>query len=97
MLTALFDTPDLPQARCRGRHQLFDASIEADRPGPGGAADLAEIREACMNICLGCPEMETRCRPWVDSLPRSKRPLGVCGGRLTSPKQPKQDERKKSA
>ena len=26
----------------------------------------------------------------LDSLPRGKRPLGVCGGRLTSPKQPKE-------
>ena len=93
LLDALAAAPNLPQARCVDRRDLFDAAIEADRTGPGGAADLAQAREAALSVCAACPELEP-CRAWFDALPPKRRPLGVCGGRLNtgrSPKQPKQE------
>lgn len=79
ILGALVSAPDLPQARCRGRHQLFDASIEADRPGPGGAVELAQARTEALAECRACPELAP-CRQWFDRLAPRHKPLGVIAG-----------------
>ena len=63
---ALGDTPHLPDAACRGRHQLFDS----DEP--------EDITDA-IRICHQCPELFA-CKAWADQLP-FKALSGVVGGR----------------
>lgn len=73
-LLAELATPVLPGARCRGRHELFDAAIG---DGPRGAQDERDYaREAATQICHHCPALQP-CRDWLDSLPDEQRPLGV--------------------
>ncbi|ORB26624.1 hypothetical protein BST38_25510 [Mycolicibacterium parafortuitum] len=75
---SLFDAvglaPSLPGARCRGRHRLFDL--------PEPDIDTAEARhaeETALRLCSLCPSL-VRCRTWLESLPKSKRPPGVVAG-----------------
>ncbi|SHQ69014.1 Uncharacterised protein [Mycobacteroides abscessus subsp. abscessus] len=72
-LLAELATPVLPGARCRGRHELFDAAIGDGR----GALDERDYaRQAAARICRQCPALAS-CREWFDSLPHEQRPLGV--------------------
>jgi hypothetical protein len=66
LLEAIGAAPSLPGARCKGSI-LWD---ETEDP---------EIIEYTTNKCLACPEL-AKCRAWLDSLPRRKRPEGVCAG-----------------
>nr|ABP46364.1 hypothetical protein Mflv_3893 [Mycolicibacterium gilvum PYR-GCK] len=82
--TSLFDAvglaPSLPGAKCRGRHHLFDA------PEPG--VDTDETRKAeqiALRLCSECPSLGP-CRTWLESLPKNKRPLGVVGGAVNTPR-----------
>ncbi|WP_078324300.1 hypothetical protein [Mycobacteroides salmoniphilum] len=73
-LLAELATPVLPGARCRGRHELFDAAIG---DGPRGCQDERDYaREVATRICHQCPALLS-CREWFDSLPEEQRPLGV--------------------
>lgn len=85
LLAELAAAPNLPRARCAGRHRLFDSCIEGDRTGPRGAAELAEHRDAALRVCQACPELAA-CGAWFTTLPRSRRPLGVVAGRVNDPK-----------
>lgn len=73
-LLAELATPVLPGARCRGRHELFDAAIGDSPRGPQDERDYA--REAAARICRQCPALAS-CREWFESLPHEQRPLGV--------------------
>ncbi len=75
--------PELPGARCKGREELFDQTIT--RPGGGNHDDtVTYARRAATRLCASCPAL-TQCAAWVDGLPRSQRPTGVVGGKLTDP------------
>lgn len=91
LLDSLSLAPSLPGALCAGRHELFDASIEASRTGTAAAAELAQARAEALRICGGCPVLQP-CRRWFDSLPKSKRPQGVCAGQLNARTQRRQDK-----
>ncbi|NOR00025.1 hypothetical protein HGK72_08130 [Mycolicibacterium fortuitum] len=74
LLGALVGAPRLPGARCVGRSKLFDPIETGEDPD-----DALERVEAAKHICGTCP-VQTDCHEWVMSLPRSRRPPGVCGG-----------------
>lgn len=74
--------PDLAGARCRGRRELFDATISSERGGTTDAAEYA--REAAQRLCEQCPALD-RCRQWLHSLPPRQRPLGVVAGQVNQP------------
>ena len=68
--------PILPEAACRGRHDLFDP------PRPGEDPDTAERRMwAALDVCNRCPELRP-CRRWLDGLPSNVRPHGVVAGQV---------------
>lgn len=73
--------PDLEGAACQGRWELFDP------PEPDEDEDERDFRIAtAKRECLtACPVLDT-CRSWADSLPRTKKPVGVIAGRLNNPK-----------
>ena len=71
LLGALAAAPALPGAACRGEHDLYDAAADGDP----AAVELASM------VCGDCVCLAA-CQEWVDSLPKRKRPLGICGGRL---------------
>lgn len=83
-LAALLDelalAPNMPAARCAGRHELYDAAIES-----------ASARTEALRLCAGCPELAP-CAAWFDGLRQKHRPLGVVAGRLnigrTRPERP---------
>ncbi len=72
LLDAIPAAPPLERGRCIDQWDLFDAT---DDPA---AVELA------IQLCQECPVLN-RCREWVDSLPKSKRPIGVCGGVVNTP------------
>ncbi len=55
---------------CKGNATAFDAD--------GSAEQIAFSVECCLQFCGCLPE----CRRWLDSLPASKRPVGVVAGEL---------------
>lgn len=79
MVSEFGEIPLLPGARCRGRWELFDATITGHRGGDG--SDLEYARNAALQLCTGCPALDP-CRDWLASLPASQRPLGVTAGQL---------------
>ncbi|WP_204806745.1 hypothetical protein [Mycobacterium riyadhense] len=91
LAAALGGMPDMPEARCRGRHELFDP------PGDGVAReDPAEVqrRTKARALCHGCPEFR-RCREWLDSLPSWRRPGGIVAARdLDIEPPPPRDEKR---
>lgn len=81
--TSLFDAvglaPSLPGAKCRGRHHLFDA------PEPGvDTENTRNSEQRALRLCAECPSL-VRCRAWLESLPKSKRPPGVVAGVVHRP------------
>lgn len=76
LFDALAVAPALPGAKCRGRHHLFD---EPERDADPDDAEYQQ--QAALRLCSHCPSL-VRCAEWVDSLPPSKRPPGVVGGRV---------------
>jgi Transcription factor WhiB len=72
LFASAFGTVDLPNAACKGRHELFDS-------------DLPDDIDDAIAICRRCPEL-SRCRDWYASLPPIKRPFGVTAGQVKFPK-----------
>lgn len=70
---ALRDTASLPGAACQG-----DARF---------TSDVAADQAAALRICARCPEL-VACRRWVESLPRSRIPVGVTAGQIHQPRPP---------
>ncbi len=66
--------PPMPAAACKGLGLLFDPA----HPGEQPPATEDRHREA-LALCEGCEELPP-CRDWMNSLPLSKRPLGVTAG-----------------
>jgi hypothetical protein len=67
-------TPRLSGALCVDRPELFDGEHN-------DTEDSDYPRTQALRICGACPEL-SRCREWVDSLPRADRPTTRCRGRL---------------
>lgn len=82
--------PSLPGARCAGRYELFDSTIEGSCNGPAGAAQVAAARTEALRLCAGCPE-RAPCGAWLDSLRPKDRPLGVIAGRLITSRAPRRN------
>lgn len=82
MLGALVGAPALPGARCRGRSHLFDDIAE------GELRDVMDARhQQALGLCRTCPALAS-CSAWFDSLPKSRRPLGVVAGKVNAPSRP---------
>lgn len=79
LLAELAGTPRLPAARCRGRWELFDATIHESRGAPTTA--VLDARTEALAICTSCPALAA-CAAWVESLPPRHRPHGVIAGRV---------------
>jgi WhiB family redox-sensing transcriptional regulator len=78
----LVGIPDLEGARCKGRADLFDATIGRRRVDDGPTRqELADAREATMRICNECPALGP-CRAYVEYLRPSWRALGVVAGQV---------------
>ncbi|MBV5244336.1 hypothetical protein KUF57_12405 [Mycolicibacterium sp. PAM1] len=81
MLAALAAAvPPLHGSRCRGRADLFDATIDGQR---GHHDDTLTARAAALAICGTCPALQP-CRAWFDRLDPAQRPLGVIAGQLVT-------------
>jgi len=79
LLDALGAAPTLPGARCRGRWELFDATIHESR---GALPDeVTYARQAALQLCVTCPALAA-CTTWVESLPPRQRPHGAIAGRV---------------
>jgi len=80
LLAELSLAPAFPGARCRGRPHLFDPKSGRE------STPAAEQRYAqALALCSRCDSLQ-RCGEWLESLPRSRRPLGVVAGRIRAPK-----------
>lgn len=90
LLAELSVAPNLPAARCAGRHELYDATVEGSTNGPAGAAQVAAARTEALRLCAGCPE-RIPCGQWLDSLRPKDRPLGVIAGRLITSRAPRRN------
>jgi hypothetical protein len=77
--------PELPGARCRGRHELFDLAP------PWEDDDTRRYRtDAAKRLCGACPAL-IACGTWFDGLEPSDRPSGVIAGRLYNPRRAKSE------
>lgn len=82
LLDELASAPQLPGARCHGRHELYDATI------PSGeirntSNRLEAARATALKVCNACPALP-QCRAWIDGLAPTQRPLGVVAGQVTT-------------
>lgn len=66
--------PNLPEAGCKGRHDLFDPQPHDREP-----VIAARLEQTALTICATCPEL-TPCRQWFDGLEPHQRPYGVTAG-----------------
>ena len=66
--------PRLPEAACKGRHELFDAPAEDMEP-----VIARRLESTALVICQTCPELEP-CREWLDGLESHQQPYGVTAG-----------------
>lgn len=83
LLGSLLGVPSLPGAKCRGRSHLFDAAEQYE------PAEIVEQRHnQAKRLCAGCSSLET-CRTWLESLPLSRKPVGVVAGRVIHPRKPR--------
>ncbi len=74
LLGAISAAPNLPGAKCAGRHDLFDES------GKNEDAEVVRQRHTqAAALCHTCPAL-AGCRAWYDSLSRWRRPPGVVAG-----------------
>ncbi|WP_176562209.1 helix-turn-helix domain-containing protein [Mycolicibacterium palauense] len=85
MVGQLGAVPELPGARCRGRHELFDATVVGVRGEPPDNLEYA--RQTAARLCATCPALH-QCTAWLDSLPADQRPLGITAGRLITTDRP---------
>lgn len=72
--------PALPDARCKGKASLFEATI-AEHTKPTSRAELEVARVAALRTCADCPAL-ARCGQWFGALPITHRPRGVIAGVL---------------
>jgi WhiB family redox-sensing transcriptional regulator len=99
-LAALLDelaiAPNLPGARCVGKHATFDLTAEGSATGTAGRTEVETARIEALDICAGCPELGP-CAAWVSKLPPKLRPQGVVAGqvieRRTRPRTKQPDRR----
>ena len=84
LLTDLSAAPRLEGARCRGRHELFDA---AEGKGAANGPDVRARYDRAIGLCTACPALQ-RCAQWVNSLPSTKRPGGVVAGKVRGKQEP---------
>ncbi|KMO82303.1 hypothetical protein [Mycolicibacterium chlorophenolicum] len=74
--------PDLPGARCKGKAQLFEATIGEYRHRAGRpptSDELGHARRRALSVCRACPALSL-CRAYLDGLPLAQRPRGVVAG-----------------
>jgi hypothetical protein len=64
--------PRLPDALCREHVQEFDDAAQDARKAP-----------PALRICAQCVEL-SKCRSWVNALPKDRRPDGVVGGQVVT-------------
>lgn len=74
--------PFMDDAACLGRWQLYDFTIDGDNP----AAD-----QRALQVCDSCPVL-AQCQAWLESLPASRKPVGVCAGRIHRPRRVRRKE-----
>jgi Transcription factor WhiB len=67
----LHGVPSLPNAACRGKQDLFDATTDTDRT-------------AAMAHCAHCDDLAA-CQAWMRAIPRHRRPQGVVAGVYRGP------------
>lgn len=79
LAAAITPVPDLKDAACAGRSDLFDLR-------PVDSDDHA-YREA-LALCARCPVLGA-CRAWFASLPAEAQPYGVIAGRVHRPRGPR--------
>jgi hypothetical protein len=77
---ALGGIPDLRDAACAGRWNLFDP--EQDRVGNQPVEDPTDRHERAIEICLYECRAYEQCRDHQLSLPRAKRAVGIVAGEL---------------
>ena len=76
ILGALIGAPQLPGAKCVGRHQLFDPPADHEP-----AEHVAARHDAAIRLCRSCDALAD-CESWLDSLTPSRKPPGVTAGRI---------------
>ncbi|KWX19724.1 hypothetical protein AFM11_34340 [Mycolicibacterium wolinskyi] len=82
MAELLAGIPNLPGACCKGRSDLFEATI-AGRDGPASKTELENSRAAALRLCAACPALAP-CRAWLNGLRPTRRPLGVVAGEVVN-------------
>ena len=63
LLDDLAHVPHLPGARCRGRSDLFDATV----PGVASRTEAARARREALRLCRARPAL-LACGAWLDTL-----------------------------
>lgn len=74
LMSAAGGTPYLEGAACRGRPELFDLELKANR----------ELVERAQHMCRRCPALGA-CAAWIAATPAYLRPAGVVAGELLGP------------
>ncbi len=80
MAELLASIPDLPGSRCKGRADLFEATV-AEYGKPASRAELDTSRAAALRLCADCPALAP-CRTWFNGLRPTRRPRGVVAGQI---------------
>lgn len=75
----LAGVPMLPDAACRGQHELFDPPSRDE-----SRFDAAERHEIATDICRQCPVL-AECRAWASRTRPARRPGGVIAGSINPP------------
>lgn len=84
MSALLAALPDLRDAACVGKADLFERTVDEHRAaGRPSTEQLNAAREAALHICSTCPSL-TRCRRWLVGLPPPQRPRGVTAGLIVT-------------
>lgn len=81
LFDALAGIPRLPDAACRGRHELFD-------PRDLNDPDRPDVEAHALALCSRCPAL-AGCRAWFDGLPARLQPHGVVAGVVRRPPAPR--------
>jgi WhiB family redox-sensing transcriptional regulator len=84
MSTLLAGIPDLHGARCKGRADLYDATIGVSPvDGRPTRDELEKARATALHLCVTCPALDP-CRVWLDGQRPTRRPRGVVAGRVVN-------------
>ncbi|BBY67560.1 hypothetical protein [Mycolicibacterium helvum] len=84
MAALIAGIPDLPGARCKGKADLFEATVGV-RPVDGRPSrdELENARSEALRLCETCPALDA-CEAWLDGLRPTRRPRGVVAGRVVN-------------